>query len=217
MNDAALPILYSFRRCPYAIRARLALRYAGISVELREVSLRAKPAQMIESSPKGTVPVLVLPGNREAPKILEESMDIIHWSLASNDPDAWLTPDTDDAELLINSNDADFKYWLDRYKYPERYEIASADKPLAECHEFLARLERLLVEHEYLIGDRMTVADVAVFPFVRQFAFVDEDRFAASPFNAVQVWLDRFLRSELFASVMQKYPVWKPDSVQIVF
>ena len=216
-EDINLPILYSFRRCPYAIRARLALRYAGVAVELREVSLRDKPAEMLACSPKGTVPVLVLSENDAPLRVLEESLDIISWSLAINDPDDWLIPGSSEAQQLIVANDEDFKYWLDRYKYREHYDLERTENPLAECHRFLARIERRLASHEYLFGDRMSVVDIAIFPFVRQFAFVDQAEFAVGPFSGLQAWLGRFLQSELFVYVMQKYPVWKPGSARIVF
>jgi len=212
-----LPVLYSFRRCPYAIRARLALRYAGIQVELREVVLRDKPAEMLKASPKGTVPVMVLAGTGPAPEVIEESLDIIHWALAANDPNGWLSGEPKAAGQLIRRNDEEFKYWLDRYKYPEHFSGSSGKDPLQQCHAFLQELESRISGQRFLFGDTMSVADVAIFPFVRQFAFVDQASFSASQFTAVQNWLNVFLRSDLFISVMEKYPAWKVGDAETVF
>lgn len=212
-----LPVLYSFRRCPYAIRARLALRYAGIHAELREVVLRDKPADMLKASPKGTVPVMVLAGTRQAPEVLEESLDIIHWALAATDPDGWLSGDAEAIGQLIRRNDEEFKYWLDRYKYPEHFSDSSGKDPLQECHAFLQELESRISAQHFLFGDTMSVADVAIFPFVRQFAFVDKISFSNNQFTAVQSWLNVFLQSDLFNSVMEKYPPWKAGDDVTVF
>ncbi|MGI9308699.1 MAG: glutathione S-transferase [Gammaproteobacteria bacterium] len=213
-NEASdLPVLYSFRRCPYAIRARLTLAYCGVPVALREVVLRDKPAAMLEASPKGTVPVMVLASG----EVLEESLDIMSWALGSNDPDAWLDTDPRVANELITGNDDDFKIWLDRYKYAERFPEESAEHYREQGERFLRALEERLQRHTFLLGERHTFVDTALAPFVRQFAFADIDWFQASPYVALNGWLQRFLDSELFKRVMCKYPAWTPGDAITVF
>nr|WP_314580538.1 glutathione S-transferase [uncultured Pseudomonas sp.] len=196
-------LLYSFRRCPYAMRARMAVAYSGAEVELVEVSLKAKPPEMLERSPKGTVPVLVLDD-----QVLEQSLDIMRWALAQNDPDDWSMASDSPAQQqiaeLIAENDSAFKTDLDRYKYAVRYPEFSQKHYRAQGEVFLSKLEGLLAEREYLITDHLTLADIALAPFVRQFCFVDPDWFWQSPYPRLRNWLTRFLESELFTQVMQK-------------
>ena len=212
-----LPHLYSFRRCPYAMRARLALRYAGISCELREVVLRDKPAAMLDLSPKGTVPVLLVRPGCADEEVIDESLDIMLWALAQHDPDGWLAADPQETEQLIVANDEDFKIWLDRYKYPDRYTDTGDYQPRDECCRFLATLESRLQEQPWLTGSRMAFVDAALFPFVRQFAHTDIDWFRGGVFPAVCGWMDALLDSELFAAVMEKYPAWQPGDEVTVF
>ena len=212
-----LPQLYSFRRCPYAMRARLALRYAGVACELREVVLRDKPAAMLELSPKGTVPVLLVRPGTPAAEVIDESLDIMLWALAQHDPDGWLAADPLETERLIEGNDEDFKVWLDRYKYPDRYTDIGTYQPRDECSRFLAVLETRLAKQPWLTGPRMALVDAALFPFVRQFAYTDIDWFRSGVFPAVCGWLDTLLESELFTSVMDKYPAWQPGDEVTVF
>ena len=154
-----LPVLYSFRRCPYAIRARMAICYASITVELREVSLANKPQQMLALSAKGTVPVLQLPS-----KVLDESLDIMHWALKQSDTNGWLRQETvAQAEKLIKVNDGDFKNWLDRYKYWERFPDQTQSFYRGRAEEFIAVLEVLLNKHRFLLGDDICLADTAIF------------------------------------------------------
>ena len=207
---SALPVLYSFRRCPYAIRARLALATSGICYELREVSLKNKPAEMLAASPKGTVPVLVLPGGQ----VIDESLDIMRWALAQNDPDGWLIPALDDMFALIANNDGKFKHALDRYKYPNRYPLESD----GEAHTFalaqrldasywLQTLESRLSQgwQVWLCGPQPSLADMAILPFVRQFAHTDAAWFAAQPWPLLQAWLAGFQTSSLFGAAMAKH------------
>ena len=214
---AVLPVLYTFRRCPYAIRARLALCYAGIEVELREVVLRDKPDDMLELSPKGTVPVLVTLPRLADQEVIDESLDIMLWALAQHDPDGWLAADMSLVNQLIDANDDQFKPWLDRYKYPNRYDDIEAGEPLLRCEDFLSILEGRLTTDRYLCGARLSLADTAIYSFVRQFAFVDIEAFRASRFTAVNRWLDEFLGSRLFTHVMHKYPQWQPGDPVTVF
>ena len=215
--EAGLPVLYSFRRCPYAMRARMALACSRITVELREVVLREMPAAMLACSPKATVPVLVLADGR----VLEESRDIIGWALSENDPEDWMPAAESEAYstamCLIDENDGSFKEQLDRYKYALRYPEHPAGYYRAQGGAFLKRLDDRLGRHPWLLGDRMTVADVAIFPFVRQFAHVDKPWFDRAPWPWLQQWLDRQLQSELFTSVMKKYPQWRECDVPIRF
>ncbi|WP_338475053.1 glutathione S-transferase [Pseudomonas khavaziana] len=192
-------LLYSFRRCPYAMRARLALRYSGVAVRIVEVSLKAKPAEMLALSPKATVPVLSVEG-----RVLEESLDIMQWALAQHDPDDWLLEGNPEVLALIAENDQVFKHYLNRYKYPERYPEQPMEHYRAEGEVFLQKLENLLANREYLLADHLSLADVALAPFVRQFAHVDREWFAATPYRRLQAWLQRFLESPLFIAVMAK-------------
>ena len=202
------PILYSFRRCPYAIRARLALWQAGVVVALREVDLKRKPAELLALSPAATVPVLDLGGGA----VLTESLDIVRWALGQHDPDGWLTRgNTARDARLVALTDGDFKRWLDRTKYPERFPEQSADTARAAAERCLvAPLEAALANSAYLGGNAPNWADAAVFPFVRQFAAIDAARWAASPWPATQAWLTRWLGSPLFAVCMAKTAVWQP-------
>ena len=196
MND--LPILYSFRRCPYAIRARMALIYADICVEIQEVQLNNKPEHLLLISPKATVPVLQLANG----KVIAESLDIIRWALGHYDPEKWLRFGND-AEALIKRNDGDFKYYLDRYKYADRYPDFSQDYYRQQAEVFLAELEARLVNSKYLCGHSLSIADVAIFPFIRQYAGVDRDGFERSIFQALTKWLDTLLSLELFTVAMK--------------
>ena len=196
-------LLYSFRRCPYAMRARMAVAYSGAQVETVEVSLKAKPPQMLARSPKGTVPVLVLDG-----EVLEQSLDIMRWALAQHDPDDWSMASDPEAQRLIAEliaeNDGRFKTDLDRYKYAVRYPEFTQAEYRARGEVFLGRLEGLLSERDYLISDHLTLADTALAPFVRQFCGVDPDGFWRSPYPKLQGWLKRFLASALFIDAMEK-------------
>ncbi|MBH3404653.1 glutathione S-transferase [Pseudomonas glycinae] len=191
--------LYSFRRCPYAMRARMALRYSGVPVEIVEVSLKAKPAQMLAISPKGTVPVLDADG-----QVIDESLEIMRWALAQNDPDDWLLGGDSRIAELIEANDRVFKIHLNRYKYAERYPEQPMEVYRAEGALFLQKLDELLEGRDYLLAGHPSLADIALLPFVRQFAHVDRDWFAQTPYVRLQAWLQRFLESELFTGIMKK-------------
>ena len=214
MSPLYNPILYSFRRCPYAIRARLALASAGIVVELREVDLKHKPAAMLGVSSKGTVPVLQLLDGQ----VIEQSLDIMLWALQQNDPDGWLhVTHIADTKQLIASNDGEFKYYLDRYKYPDRYPQQSQSDYCQQAEPFLLALERRLTNAPFLCGQQFSWADAAILPFIRQFAAVDHSIFASLPYSALQCWLQQFLDSQLFVTVMQKYTVWQPGDTPTLF
>jgi glutathione S-transferase len=200
MTPQADPILYSFRRCPYAMRARLALAISGTGVELREVKLSAKPPEMLSLSPKGTVPVLLLPGGQ----VIDESLDIMHWALGQHDPEGWLA--RNDA-ALIAANDGPFKQHLDRYKYPERYGV-DASVHRAAGLEMLMVLEDRQSRQSHLSGARRGLTDAALLPFVRQFARVDADWFAGQPLPNLGRWLEGYLASELFEGIMARRTPW---------
>ena len=211
MTQPRLPVLYSFRRCPYAMRARLALLASAKGCELREVLLRDKPAEMLAASPKGTVPVLVLNDGT----VVDQSLDIMLWALRRSDPDGWLQPSNgtlEDGLALIVECDGDFKAQLDRYKYPGRYDAAdgTADGtlPRDRAVPFLRHLEDGLAASRWLAGAKPGLADGALMPFVRQFAAVDPAWFALQPWPRLQAWLDEWTRSRLFLQAMQRYPRW---------
>jgi glutathione S-transferase len=211
-----LPILYSFRRCPYAMRARMAIKAAGLGVELREVILRDKPQQMLDISAKATVPVLHL----LAGAIIDESLDVMLWALSEHDPFAWLAPETgthDEALQLIKACDGTFKHHLDRYKYAGRYEGAEATDHRAAACEFLAELEKRLGLAPYLFGAQASLADYAIMPFIRQFANVDKYWFEQTPYPRLQAWLKGLLSADIFTSVMNKYPQWQAGQAPVLF
>lgn len=183
--------LYSFRRCPYAMRARMALRYSGVAVQIVEVSLKAKPADMLALSSKGTVPVLSIDG-----QVIDESLEIMRWALAQNDPQDWLLKDDPVGQQhiagLIDENDQVFKVHLNRYKYAERYPEQPMAFYRAQGEAFLRKLDELLEGRDYLLATHLSLADVALMPFVRQFAHVDREWFGQTPYVRLQAWLQRF-------------------------
>ncbi len=210
------PVLYSFRRCPYAMRARMALWIAGVSVDLREVHLKAKPAAMIEASPKGTVPVLDL----GADGVIDESLAVMDWALAQKDPEGWRAVDRDEQtamDALIAENDGPFKHHLDRYKYATRYDGADPLEHREAGAAFLAVLETRLTGSHHLFGPTRRKADVALFPFVRQFRIADPTWFDAAPFPRLQAWLKTHTDSALFAAVMVKHDPWQPGDAAPLF
>lgn len=206
MNAA---ILYSFRRCPYAMRARLAIITSRIRVELREVELRDKPSSLLDVSAKGTVPVLITTDRN----VIDESLDIMFWSLQQSDPDGWLdnlTVEQKEFTLqLIENNDTEFKYYLDRYKYADRYPDYSKEYYRQKAEQFIQLLEERLATNNYLISSKISLADMAILPFIRQFAFVDKAWFDSAPYPKVRSWLQDFIESPLFVSIMTKYPKWQ--------
>lgn len=206
---AARPILYSFRRCPYAMRARMALIASGVCVELREVVLRDKPAAMLAASPKETVPVLALPDGQ----VIDESIEVMRWALGANDPRDWLAGD--DAALIADSDGA-FKRALDRYKYPERHDSDAAAE-FVNGVEWLRGLEARLLRFAHLCGNAPGLADIAIFPFVRQFASVDRERFNAAGLPRVAAWLDAHVGSDLFERAMLRVPAWRPGDPPVLF
>ena len=222
LTEQPLPVLYSFRRCPYAMRARLAIAVSGQRCELREVVLRRKPPQMLAVSPKATVPVLVLPGG----VVIDESLDIMRWALHQRDPENWLVSQhsAQAMQALIATNDGPFKQQLDRYKYPSRYrhEHSGDDMQFALAHRdsaarWLMELDTLLARHDWLLGPAASLADMALLPFARQFAQTDGAWFNVQPWPRLRAWLMRWQSGALFQGVMEKYPPWQPGQAVIAF
>ena len=203
-----LPTLYSFRRCPYAMRGRMALSVADQSVVLREIELRNRPDEIYRASAKGTVPVLVLADGT----VIDESLDVMRWALGENDPEAWLPAndvEREACEELIARNDGDFKHHLDRYKYATRYDDVDEVEHRSAASEILHDLNVRLQSQSYLLGERFTLVDAAIAPFVRQFAFADRAWFDAQTWSSLRAWLDAFIALPRFQRVMTKYPVWQ--------
>ncbi|MEN8624898.1 glutathione S-transferase [Psychrobacter proteolyticus] len=212
--NTSLPRLYSFRRCPYAMRARLGLIFAELPVELREITLKNKPDQMLAISPKGTVPVLQLADGT----VIEESAEIMMWALEQNDPQGLLDEKvSSEANALIAQNDNEFKQWLDRYKYADRHPEMTQIEYRQKGEIFLQDLEALLTKNAYLLGNNVTVADIGIMPFVRQFAHVDRDIFYSLPYPKLQIWLQHWLENPLFVQAMTKFQPWQEGNEVVVF
>ncbi len=206
------PVLYSFRRCPYAIRTRMTLFYARVQCEAREIKLSHKPPQMLEISPKGTVPVLILPCGT----VIDESLNIMLWALNQNDPDNWLCDkNKSESDMLIKRNDTVFKQALDRYKYPSRYPHDESADATEIATEILQDLNARLSIHNMLLGQHISFSDVAIFPFIRQFASVDKNWFDTLPLEFLQKWLNTHLNNALFLNVMQKYNPWQSGDTPV--
>ena len=205
-------VLYSFRRCPYAMRARMALHISGLDFEHREIILRDKPAAMLNASPKGTVPVFITQDGH----VIEESLDVINYALSRSDPENWLGVNPERTSELIADNDGPFKSHLDRYKYASRY---ADDQPRGAVNHdhrkaaepYLAALNSQLGESPYLFGQKQSLADIAIFPFIRQFSNVEPDWWNTTPYQKLRDWLRRQLDSRLFLAIMVKHPLWKEN------
>ncbi|MDJ0994377.1 MAG: glutathione S-transferase [Dinoroseobacter sp.] len=205
------PVLWTFRRCPYAMRARLAVRCAGVRVELREILLRDKPRQFLETSPSATVPAL-----RLEDRVLDESLDIMLWALRQHDPQNWLEM-PDEGWRLIEANDGPFKAALDHTKYAVRYPDLDPEAERKKAADHLLALDERISEGGWIFGARPTLADYAILPFVRQFANTDRVWFDAQPWPALRGWLDGFTDSADFHDIMQKYAPWSPGETPLWF
>ena len=209
------PILYSFRRCPYAMRARMAIYQANIKCEYREVLLKDKPESMLTLSGKGTVPVLVTPEK----EVIDQSLEVMHWALSQSDAESWLDEDRTLGQILVERNDNEFKCYLDRYKYhvayPEHPQQYYRDKTGA----YLDLLEKSLRDNQgiSLAGNHLSFSDIAIFPFVRQFANVDIDWFKSSPYELLNCWYNKIEQSDLFKACMNKHEQWSPDQKAVYF
>ena len=200
-----LPILYSFRRCPFAIRARMAIFIADVKVEIREVKLSAKPLDMLALSSRGTVPLLQL----STGEIIEESLEIMIWALGKHDPARWLDDYNGVSRALVAENDSTFKKHLDRYKYWQRHPEQTQLQARRAAELFVMNLEHLLGGSEYLFGNSANLADIAIFPFIRQFSAVDPTWFETAPFPHLRSWLNRLLTDNVFVKSMQRNPPWR--------
>ena len=214
ISNLKYPILYTFRRCPYAMRARFAIRSSKIMVEVREIKLKEKPSEFLKSSPKGTVPVLIT----KSGEVLEESLDIINWALNMKDSHKWLSKGRlkkDEIKNLLDDFEIKFKNNLDKYKYPNRFSgvdrYLHRDKNLC----FLEKLNSYLKNNKSLNSQHLTLLDYAIFPFVRQFRNVDKDWFDKLNFSLLNNWINHIIDSEEFSSIMKKYKKWEPDDVPI--
>lgn len=209
-----LPILYSFRRCPYAMRARMAIHISQQKCEIREVLLKDKPPSMMECSAKGTVPVLVL----QSGKVIDESLDVIDWALNLNDPYNWKrSKDLGKTKELIKINDGDFKFHLDRYKYSKRYENEDPNFHREKCLTFIKMINEELKDSKYIYDNEISYIDISLLPFIRQFRIADNDWFDELPYENVKSWLSNFIDSKLLKSVMPKYDLWKKGDEITIF
>ena len=206
-----LPILWTFRRCPYAIRARLAIRSSGQKVALREILLKDKPAPFLAASPKATVPVV-----QDGDIVITESREVMLWALGRNDPEGWLGM-PQEGHTLIDINDGPFKTALDHTKYAVRYPDRDETEERAKALVFLTELNDRLTQSRFLMGSRRSMADMAILPFVRQFANTDRDWFDAQGLGPLTKWLDDFLSSDRFRAIMTKYPPWQNGQDQVLF
>lgn len=219
MSDSH-PVLYSYRRCPYAMRARMGLYLSEIQVEQREIEFWDKPASMLQASPKGTVPVLVLPDGR----VVEESFDIMLWALPQRDTYQWLNSNGDlpsEQSALVGQCDEEFKPHLDHYKYADRFPQKSAKAYRALGEHFLQQLEDRLqanlcqTDEQYLFGAHISLADIAIFPFIRQFAHVDKEWFATAGYPALRQWLMQQMEADYFKAIMKNRPKWEAGHVPL--
>ncbi|NNC37274.1 MAG: glutathione S-transferase [Hyphomonadaceae bacterium] len=202
-------VLYSFRRCPFAMRARMALKISGADYKHREILLRDKPASMLAASPKGTVPVFII----DDEKVIDESYDLMLWALKKNDPENWLAPGLAQMQPIIEMITGEFKHHLDRYKYASRYSDDADRFSVDHSHrdeavKILAEFETRLEKSEFLIGDVPSLADFATFPFIRQFSNVEPEWWNKPQFPRLHAWLDGLVNGELFKSIMKKHPLW---------
>ena len=198
-----LPILFSFRRCPYAMRARIAIYYSEINYEHREILLKDRPKMLYDLSPKGTVPVLYLPDGT----VIDESLDIMKWAISRSDPDSWFANNKDAQLKAIELNDTDFKKWLDRYKYYDRFPDFPPEFYRKKCEQILDVYDKNLQNNQFLFNNNLSLGDMAIFPFIRQFANVDIAWFNKRFIN-LSDWLEKLINTKIFISMMIKYNIW---------
>ena len=211
-EDNNIPILYSLQNCPYAMRARLALLLSKQPIIIRAITLKNKPQAMLDASPKGTVPVLILPDGT----VIEESIDIMLWALAQNDPNNLLHPDQPDIQQgiiqLVQRTDDEFKHPLEQYRAAKRYHRDTEIQWRTQCEVFIAELEQRLTENGFFVGNTASLADYSLIPFMRQFGRVDRKWFALAPYPKVKTWLASQLQRRLYAAMMTKHPLWQEQA-----
>ncbi len=212
-----LPILYSLRQCPYAMRARMGLLLAEQAVLLRDIVMTNIPTEMLDVSPKGTVPVLLL----DDFTVIEESLGIMLWALDKNDPNNVLYTHNSNANKeildLINRNDNKFVSVLNKYKAASRYHDEREKEHRESCEFFIEELEQRLTKHHYLVGETLSLADFAILPFIRQFSRVDRRYFLQSPYSYLRGWLKQHYENPLFSKTMKKHPRWLENKELIIF
>ncbi|NQZ09559.1 MAG: glutathione S-transferase [Algicola sp.] len=217
----SLPVLYSLQHCPYAMRARMGLLLAKQAVLIRAIVLKDKPAELLVASPKGTVPVLIVKEIVNKALLIEESLEIMLWALAQNDPNNLLyseDPDALPAMLSLNhTSDTTFRDWLKKYKCAARYHDEAEVEYRQHCETFVGDLEQRLTTHKYLMGDTLSFADYAILPFIRQFAKVDRKWYLQAPYPKLHQWLNNHLQSPLFSKTMAKYPLWLESREDCLF
>lgn len=210
----SMPILWSFRRCPYAMRGRMALYAAGVTCELREIQLSRKPDAFLDTSPTGTVPMLAFADGT----IIEESLEVMIWALGQHDPYGWRDGPEVETDALIAENDGQFKHHLDRYKYPSRYEGVDSDKHFSDAIGILSNWNlRIEANGGGLVDAAPRLADIAIFPFVRQFVSVNRARVEDQNVPHLLTWLERHVASETFTAIMQKHALWDGGTGAVVF
>lgn len=207
----AQPILYSFIECPYSMRARMAIAQSGVSCEMREIDLKDKPQALLDISPNGTVPVVLLPGGL----VLDQNLEIMQWALKKNDPEGWLHHHHEDTQKLIHIADNEFAASLKAYKYPD--ENCDPHKARDTCFEFLKNLEMRIAAKGFLAAEKTSFADIAIFPLIRRFALVDWVWFEDCRLIRLKIWLNYFMHSPLFKVAMEKYSPWQPGDPVDVF
>lgn len=216
-EQKVFPVLYSLRNCPYAMRARIAIYYAQQPVILRDVVLTNKPEAMLLASPKGTVPILVLADKQ----IIDESLEVMLWALKTSDPDDFLQTNNIDSlkEMLkiIALFDTDFKTCLEAYKCAKRYHEDTLIDCRQACEVYINELEQRLSRHDYFISSKASLADIALLPFIRQFARVERQWYLQSPYPKLRQWLNRYLQSPMFTQVMAKRPLWTVNDKTVYF
>jgi len=223
LKNNTLPVLYSLRNCPYAMRARIAIFYAQQRVILRDVVLSNKPKAMLAASPKGTVPVLVLPNNKteEKSQVIDESLAVMLWALTENDPDDLLQkydPDNLTAMLkLITTFDSEFKTCLEAYKCAKRYHENTVKACRQACEVYIQQLELRLSQHDFLMSAKPSLTDIALLPYIRQFARVERQWYLQSPYPKLKQWLNNYLQSPMFTQVMAKNPLWQENNQSLYF
>ena len=213
----SLPILYSLRQCPYAMRARMGLALAGQKVLLRNIVMTNIPDEMFAVSPKGTVPVLLFDDG----SVIDESLDIMLWCLGKNDPNRLLfepgTSSSSDMMTFIKRNDDEFINALYRYKAASRYHDVDEVSCREQCEVFICYLEQCLTKNEFLMGDTPRLVDYVILPFIRQFSRVDRKWYVQAPYPKLQRWLERHYQNPIFSKVMKKYPLWLDTNESVLF
>jgi glutathione S-transferase len=213
-----VPILYSLRNCPYAMRARIGIHKAQLQIDLREVNLKQKPVEMLAASAKGTVPILVLDNEQQPPTVIDESLDVMLWALTKKDPDNLLHSFNQSALpkmlVLIRLFDDEFKTCLNAYKAAKRYREDNVIECRQACEVFIQELENRLMQSAFLMSEQESLADIALVPFIRQFAKVERQWYLQAPYPRVRQWLNRYLQSTMFTNVMAKHDLWLTKDAQ---